>query len=131
MSRIVPLLIAALLAAPASAQTGNAADELIAEQRSRLRAQLRIDCPPAEDDEEIVVCGSRAEDDRQHRLAPAAPGPAAAADRAGGEQRAALAIDAGRCTAVGRDQQCGGGLDVIGIGFTIARAVAQAIANRD
>ena len=92
---------------------------------------MRLDCPPAADDEEIIVCGSRAEDNDRHRLPLAAQPQPGAADRAGGEQRAALAIDSSRCTTVGRDQSCGGGLDVIGIGFAVARAVAQALANRD
>ena len=42
-------------------------------------------------------------------------------------------MDAGseRCSAVGRDQQCGGGFDMIGIGFAIVRGIAQALVNRD
>jgi hypothetical protein len=44
---------------------------------------------------------------------------------------AALAIDTSRCTTVGRDSQCTSGLDVIGIGVAIARAIVQAAANRD
>lgn len=129
-SRTAPWLVAALVAAPAGAQSDEV-DRAIAGQRAGLRAAMRLDCPPAGDDSEIVVCGSRAEDDRRHRLPLAGRPPPGAADRAGGEQRAAMAIDTSRCTAVGRDQQCTSGLDVIGIGFTIARAVGQALLNRD
>jgi hypothetical protein len=126
-SRIAPGLLAALLAAaPAGAQ--QSADQAIAAQRSGLRQALRLDCPRGEDDE-ILVCGSR-EEERRQRLPPIEPAPSAA-DRAGGEQRAALATDTSRCTAVGRDQSCTRGLDMVGIGFAIARAVVQAIANRD
>ena len=127
MSRTPPLLLIALLAAPVNAQSSSAIDQAIADQRTGLRAQLRLDCPRPEDDEEIVVCGSREEQDRRYRLPPVEGAPQGAADRAGGEQRAALAIDSSTCTTVGRDQQCNGGLDMIGIGFTIARAIAQAI----
>jgi len=126
-SRTGPWLLIALIATPAGAQ--QTADQAIAAQRSGLREALRLDCPPAEGDE-IVVCGSRQEEDRRQRLAPLS-GAGGAGGRAGGEQRAALAIDSGSCTTVGRDQQCTSGLDMVGIGFAIARAVAQAIANRD
>ena len=124
------MLAAALIAAPAGAQQLDAGG-LVETQREALRTALRIACPPPEEEGEIVVCGTREERDRRHRLPPSPGAYPAAADRAGGEQRAALAIDSGRCTAVGRDQQCNRGLDMIGIGFAIARAVAQAIANRD
>jgi hypothetical protein len=122
-------LVAALVASAASAQQ-TTADQLIAEQREALRGALRIDCPPGADEAEIVVCGWRDRGSRQHRLPPVATRPGAA-DRAGGEQRAALANATDTCTPVGRDQQCNGGLDLIGIGFTIARALAQALVNDD
>ena len=32
-------------------------EEAIAAQRTELRAQIRIDCPPGGEDEDIVVCG--------------------------------------------------------------------------
>ena len=32
-------------------------EEAIAVQRTELRAQIRIDCPPGGEDEDIVVCG--------------------------------------------------------------------------
>ena len=120
-------VLIALIAAPAGAQ--QTADQAIAAQRSGLREALRLDCPPAADDEEIVVCGTRDEASRQ-RLTPVEQS-RGAGDRAGGEQRAALAIDTSSCTAVGRDQQCSGGLDMIGIGFTIARAILRAVASPD
>ena len=129
-SRIALWLVAGLIAAPLRAQP-DPAEALVERQRAELRAALRLDCRRPGDDSEIVVCGSR-EPDRQHRLEPSEPtGPPRAADQAGGEQRAAMAAGASTCTPVGRDQRCTGGLDVIGIGFTIARAVAQALMNRD
>lgn len=126
MSRSAPLLLMAAAAAPAFAQDG-VADSALAAQRAELRQALRLDCRTAEDAGEIVVCGSRDAENRRHRLPLAGAPPAGAADRAGGEQRAALAADSSSCTTVGREQRCNGGLDMIGIGFTIARAIAQAI----
>jgi hypothetical protein len=128
-SRTVLALLLSLVSAPAIALPAGA-DQALDAQRSGLRTMMRLDCPPAADDEEIVVCGSRDEDRRQRLPLAIAPAPRAA-DRAGGEQRAALAAAVDPCTPVGRDQQCNGGLDLIGIGFTIARAIARAIARGD
>lgn len=124
------VLAAALLiaAAPAHAQADEA-EALIERQRSELRAALRLDCPQSGNDNEVIVCGTR-EPDQRERLEPIAP-PRSAADRAGGEQRAAMAVGSSTCTPVGRDQRCNGGLDMIGIGFAIARAIGQALANRN
>ena len=128
-SRTAPFLIFLLAPVPAAAQTASP-EELVEAQRSRLRETVRIDCPPSSDEEEIVVCGSRGED--RHRLPlPVGPDPHLPANRAGGEQRAALAIDTSRCSTVGPNQQCTQGLDLLGIAFTAARAVAQALINRD
>ena len=128
-SRIAPGLLLLSAAGPAGAQAADI-DSLIQARRGELRTALRLDCPPAGDDGEIVVCGN-VEEDRRYRVDPTVQASPRGADRAGGEQRAALAIDSSRCTAVGRDQRCTSGLDVIGIGFAIARAVGQALANRD
>jgi hypothetical protein len=121
------LLLAAATAAPAQPADP---EGLIAAQRDALRQAMRLDCPPAGADEEIIVCGSR-DADRAQRLPLPVEREPRAADQAAGEQRAALAIDTSRCTPVGRAQQCTSGLDMIGIGFAIARAVAQALADRD
>jgi hypothetical protein len=125
------VLVAALLtsAAPLPAQTPSA-DALIERQRTELRSALRLDCPQSADENEVIVCGTR-EPDQRERLTPIAPPGRGPADRAGGEQRAAMAVGSETCTPVGRDQRCNGGLDMIGIGFTIARAIGQALANRD
>ena len=130
MSRTAPWLLLAAASTPASTQA-ESVEEAIAAQRSTLRQTLRIECPPAQDEEEIVVCGSRAEEDARHRVPlPTVPTPSPA-DRAGGEQRAAMAIDTSPCTTVGPNQRCTRGIDMIGIGFAVARAVTQALTNRD
>lgn len=115
------------VACEAAAQEPAAAIEA---QQAMVRAAVAADCDPTGDPDEIVVCGRRA-DDRRHRLPLPLERPAAAADRAGGEQLAAMEAGSSRCTPAGRAQQCNGGLDVIGIGFTVARAILQALQNRD
>ena len=129
MSRTGPWLAAVLAAAPAGAQP-TTIEQLIERQRAEVEAAVRPACDRGSGEDEIVVCGAR-EDEGRYRVQPLAMPGESPGRRAGGEQRAALAIDSSPCTAVGRDQRCNGGLDLIGIGFTIARAVAQALANRD
>jgi len=131
LSRIAIACAATVLATgePAASQIGPSVDPITAQQ-AELRALLRPQCPAPGEDEEIVVCGRRNDD--RHRLPPQiVAGSVPAGARAGGEQRAAMAANDQRCTPIGRDQQCNGGLNVIGIGVTIARAIGQAIANRD
>ena len=129
-SRMAGTLRAALLAAAPAAALAQSVDTLVTAQQDGIRGVVRPHCERGPDPEEIVVCGTR--DDERYRVPPQlVPGSIPAGARAGGEQRAALAGNDQRCTPVGRDQQCNGGLDVIGIGFTIARAIVQAIARRD
>jgi hypothetical protein len=129
-SRMARTLIAALLAAAPAPALAQSVDALVTTQRDSIRGVVRPRCERGPDPEEIVVCGTR--DDERYRVpVQVVPGSIPARDRAGGEQLAAMAGNDQRCTPVGRDQQCNGGLDVIGIGFTIARAIVQAIANRD
>ena len=59
------MLLFVLFPAPLAAQAP-APEELIEAQRAQLRDRIRVECPPASDEEEIVVCGSRGED--RHRL---------------------------------------------------------------
>ena len=122
-----PALLLVAAAWPAAAAQGPA--EAAARQQAQVRELVAQSCPPGAGNE-VVVCGRR-EPVQRYR----APLPELAAtrtpERAGEEQLAAMAADAGRCSPAIRDQQCGGGLDMIGIGFTIARAVVQALANRD
>ena len=139
MSRTAPVLYLGFMAALAASAAGvagaqpGAADRAIAEQQSAVQSVVRRDCrtPAAEgEDGEIVVCGRR-EQDARHRLPlPVAASPTPA-DGAGGEQLSAMSAGDDRCSPVGRAQRCNGGLDVIGMGFIIVRAIAQARARRD
>jgi hypothetical protein len=128
---------ATIWTAAASAQPGEpptivTAEEAIAMNRAQLRDLVARRCPPGtERDGEVVVCGRR-EGYPRYRLADPDTRPApGTGERAGGEQLAAMAAGSERCSTVGRDQQCGGGLDIFGIGFAIVRGIAQALANRD
>jgi hypothetical protein len=106
------------------------ADEAIAMDRARVRDILDSECPPGLDDE-VVVCARRPGYQR-YRVPMTGPdvSPGTRA-RAADAQLYAMEAGSTRCSAVGRDQQCGGGLDIIGIGFAIARGIVQALANRD
>jgi hypothetical protein len=107
------------------------ADEAIAMDRARVHAILDRDCPPGLLDEEVVVCGRRPGFQR-YRVPMTGPDVSAGTrERAGDAQLYAIEAGSERCSAVGRDQMCGGGIDLIGIGFTIVRGIAQALANRD
>lgn len=125
------LSILIAIGAPAAAAQPGAPEDPVGRQREELREAIFPPCPRPVGSE-IVVCGRREEEEaRAHRL-PALPGTPGAADRAGGEQRDALAIDSSRCTTVGRHQQCSGGLDLLGIGVTVVRAlVAIRARSRD
>jgi hypothetical protein len=107
------------------------ADEAIALDRARMRDFVAIDCPPGREGEEVIVCGRRAGFPR-YRVPMADPdiGPRGR-NRAAAAQLEAMAANDQSCSPVGRDNGCGGGLDVIGIGFAILRGIAQALANRD
>ena len=107
------------------------ADEAIAMDQARIHAIIDRDCPPGLLDEEVVVCGRRP--GFQHYRVPMS-GPdfsRGTRTRAGDAQLHAMAANDQSCSPVGRDQMCGGGLDLIGIGFTIVRGITQALANRD
>ncbi len=123
------LFLAAAWPAVAAAQ-GRTAEDAAARQQAQVRDMVAQSCPPGGEGNDVVVCGRR-EPVQRYR----APLPDIAAagrhDRAGGEQLAEMNAGSERCSPAVRDQQCGGGLDMIGIGFTIARAVVQALANRD
>lgn len=126
-----PSILAVFLCAAAPANAAPEPDSLVERQREQLRAALRLDCPASGPDE-IIVCGAREQPSQdRHRLNLAPSTPPGPAHRAGGEQRDALAIDTSRCTPVGRDQVCTSGLNMIGIGFAVARAIANALEQRD
>ena len=130
-SRIALLLAAAAAPAAAAAQSAmppTTAEEAIAAGQAILRQTVRPGC--AEGGEEIVVCGRRDEDER-HRLPLRVEPAPRAADSAGGEQMAAVRVDTSRCTTVGQNPQCGGGLPVIPIALWVLQNVAKAVKGGD
>ena len=128
LSRTVAGLLAGFAATAAAAQSP--IDYRLPPQADPpLRTAIRPGCPSPSADEEIVVCGTRDEDER-YRVPPSVRAPSAA-HRAGGEQMAALAEGPGRCNTIGPNQQCTKGLDVMAIIGGIMRAVANARARRD
>ena len=130
LSRTVPGLLLAFGAVPGEALPP--IDYRLPPPRVEQAYEPQARCPTASDEEEIVVCGSRDEAARyrvsfdpvpgaRHRLIAGEP-PSA---------MGALGAGDGRCSTVGRDQMCGGGLDVFAIGFAVLRLIRQARANRD
>lgn len=105
-------------------------EEAIAMGRARMRDLVESECPTGQL-EEVVVCGRRPGYQRWRvpiRGPDVSPG---TRERAGDAQLYAMDAGGTRCSAVGRDQRCGGGLDIIGIGFAIVRGITQALVNRD
>ena len=120
-SRTALFALAALAASPATAQP--AAD---APPSFSVHDLIQRQCPAGGD--EITVCGRRERPERYRLPLPVAATPSPR-DRAGGEQRTALAIDTSRCTAVGRDQNCGS-VDFLGMGLMIVREIIAGIERR-
>ncbi len=150
-SRTLPALLLLVVTGPlpAVAQTGAAeerplpqpgtpeqptivtAEEAIAMDRARVRSVVETECPRGQLDEEVVVCGRRLGFQRYRVPIAGADVSPGTRQRAGDAQLYAMDAGGTRCSAVGRDQQCGGGLDLLGIGFMIARGITQALLNRD
>ena len=152
MSRTLPalFLLIATEPLPAAAQTGSlpdgrvlprpgtpgqptivTAEEAMAMDRARLHAVLDTECPPGLLDEDVVVCGRRPGFQR-YRVPFTGPDVSPGTrERANDAQLYAMDANDQGCSPVGRDNGCGGGIDLIGIGFAIARGIAQALANRD
>jgi hypothetical protein len=122
-SRTALLALAALAASPATAQLP-AGDQ--PPPSFSVHDLIQRQCPAGGD--EITVCGRRERAERFRLPLPVAATPSSR-DQAGGEQREALAIDTSRCTAVGRDQNCGS-VDFLGMGIMIVREIVAGIERR-
>jgi hypothetical protein len=130
-SRIALLLLTAAGPVAAAAQSpvpAASAEEAIAAGQALVRQTVRPGC--AEGGEEIVVCGRRDEDEK-HRLPLRVEPAPRAADSAGGEQLAAIRTDTSRCTTVGQNPRCGGGLPVIPIALWLLESVVKAMDGED
>ena len=128
---IVGLLIGALLAGAAAAAPAAppaTADEALARQQASLRASLGLDCDRGGG--EIVVCGRLGPDPDRLPL-PVQPEPGA---RRAGEPPApgeALALGAEKCTTVGPNQQCSGGLPILPIAVWLVKTAIEVAEGDD
>jgi hypothetical protein len=118
-------LIGALIAgagAPASAAPATA-EEALARQQSGLHKSLGVDCDRGGND--IVVCGRQGPDPNRLPL-PVPPEPGARIAGEPPDPSESLALSAEKCTPVGQNQQCSGGLPILGIAIMIVKTVAEA-----
>ena len=120
---------AALLAgSPAGAAPPATAEEALARQQAALRTSLGHDCDRGA--AEIVVCGRIGPDPNRLPL-PVAPEPGA---RHAGEPSVpsdALALTADKCTTVGPNQQCSGGLPILPIAIWLIQTAVKAAKGDD
>ena len=121
MAAAAALIPAALAAAPPAT-----AEEALTRQRSGL--QRSLDCDRGGGD--IVVCGRQGPDPNRLTL-PVEPEPGA---RHAGEPPApgeALALSAQKCTTVGPNQQCSGGLPLIPIAIWLVQTAIKVAEGDD
>jgi hypothetical protein len=112
----------ALAAPPATPSTS--ADEALARQQSSLRAGLGLDC--TRDAGEIVVCGRQGPDPNRLPLpVPREPGARVAGEPP--DPSDALALSNQKCTTVGRDQQCSGGLPILPIAIWLVQTAVKTV----
>jgi hypothetical protein len=123
----IPLAFAATLVAatPALAQDDS---DIMANYRATFQLPRDIDCPRSVGDE-VVVCARRRDDEIQPGRLPL-PVEAPPGARVAGEAPSQVTeMKAGqeRCSTVGRNQSCSGGLPVFAIIATVAKAVKAAV----
>lgn len=122
--------VAALAAASAPAAPPATAEEALARQQALLRSGLALDCGRQQD--EIVVCGRQGPDPNRLPL-PVEPEPGART-RIAGEATApkeSLALTNQKCTTVGPNQQCSGGLPVLAIAFWVVQTAVKVIKEKE
>ena len=123
-SRMAALLLALGAAGPAAAAP--AADEALESYSRSFPSLAELDCPRGANGE-IVVCGRRDDGPNPDRLPlPVEPEPGR---RLQGETVSAVQAAGVRekCSTVGPNQNCGGGLPVFAIAVTIAKIVKDKI----
>ena len=118
----------ALASTSAPAEPPLSAEEALARQQSSLRSGLGLDCDRGE--AEIVVCGRQGPDPNRLPL-PVQPEPGARRPGEPVDPTATLALSAEKCTTVGRNQQCSGGIPILGIAAMIVQTVVKAALKED
>ena len=121
---------ASLIAAPLAAAAPATADEALARQQASLRAGLALDCDRERGGGDIIVCG-RQGPDRNRLPLPVPPEPGARHSGEPPDPGETLALSAEKCTTVGPNQQCGGGLPVIPIALWLVETAVKAAKSDD
>jgi hypothetical protein len=129
MARLALLLIA-VLAAPAAAAEPLTAEGAMAGYRKMIEPVEEVACPKARDPDEIIVCGRPGAKDPNRLPIPIQrmPGEIVHGE---GVSPVAVASTRERCTTVGPNQNCGGGLPILGIAMTLVKVAVKAIQPRD
>lgn len=122
MSRMtVPAFLLAIASVPSAAQVVSAEQAIETHRRSFQPVEL-LDCPPSVG-EEIVVCAKRSA--RSERLPlPIEP---VAGERIAGEMPRATSAAEPSCSAVGRDNGCGGTIPILGAILLLAKVAQKVI----
>jgi hypothetical protein len=118
----------ALLARPTFAAPPATADEALARQQASLRSSLDLDCDRGGG--EIVVCG-RAGPDLNRLPLPVPPEPGARHAGEPPDPSGALALSAEKCTTVGPNQQCGGGLPILPIAIWLVQTAVKVVKEKE
>jgi hypothetical protein len=119
---------AALVSAPSLAAPPPSADDALARQQASLRSSLGLDCDRSAG--EIVVCGRRGADPNRLPL-PVPPEPGARTSGEPADPSEALALSAEKCTTVGPNQQCGGGLPILPIAIWLVQTAVKVIKEKE
>lgn len=126
MSRMIMALFLASLAFPAAAQPLSSEQAM---ENFRSKTMRPPGCADSGDTDDITVCGSRSQGSA-YRLPLVEPAPGA---RIRGEAASAVTVAETRdtCSAVGRNQSCGGGLPIMGAVMLLARIIEKKVLNPD
>ena len=125
----MPLAAAfALLAAAAPPGPPATAEEALARQQAGLQRSLGLDCDRGGGD--IVVCGRQGPDPNRLPL-PVEPEPGARTAGEPPDPSEALALSAQKCTTVGPNQQCSGGLPILPIAIWLVQTAVKAAQGDD
>jgi hypothetical protein len=119
---------AAMIAAPLQAAPPGTAEEALARQQAGLQRSLGLDCDRSGTD--IVVCGRTGPDPNRLSL-PVPPEPGARHAGEPPDATEALALSKEKCTTVGPNQQCGGGLPVIPIAIWLLQTAVKVAKDKD